>query len=136
MKKYLVPVTTMTLLFIISIVSSCGRQARTSGFFAGAITGTSPVTGHASSDDMPATPMVPGATLPDAGLSAEVALGVLTLSASTLRGEEWSAGAGFSLPFGTLSVFGLYEGKWEAGAGLELGKGKDFRGQPGLQLRP
>jgi hypothetical protein len=80
--------------------------------------------------------LVVSATLPDAGLSAEVALGVLTLSASTLRGEEWSAGAGFSLPFGTLSVFGLYEGKWEAGAGLELGKGKDFRGQPGLQLRP
>lgn len=76
------------------------------------------------------------ATLPAPGFRAEVALGVLTLSASTLRWEEWSAGAGFSLPLGTLSVFGLYEDKWEAAVGLELGKGGDFRGQPGLRPRP
>jgi hypothetical protein len=63
MKKYPAPSTTLSLLIMIIMVSSCGRQARTSGFFAGAITGTSPTIGQLPSDDGPATPMVPGDTL-------------------------------------------------------------------------
>lgn len=75
------------------------------------------------------------ARLPDAGLSATVALGGLTLSGSTLKGEEWSAGAAFSLPVGTLSAFGLFGERWEAGIGLEVGKGDHSPGQHGLPLR-
>lgn len=63
MKKYPFTATTLSLLIMIIMLPSCGRQTRTSGFFAGAITGTSPVTGQTSSSDMPATPMVPGDTL-------------------------------------------------------------------------
>ncbi|MFO7627195.1 MAG: hypothetical protein R6V62_08050 [Candidatus Fermentibacteraceae bacterium] len=79
--------------------------------------------------------VVVSAAVPEPGFSAAVELGGLTLSTSTLRGEEWSAGAAFSLPVGTLSAWGLFVDKWEAGIGLELGKGEDFGGQPGLPLR-
>lgn len=64
MKKYplsaaLVSVPTFMAL---SLLPSCGRQARTSGFFAGGLTGASPAR-EAVSDGMPATPLVPGDTL-------------------------------------------------------------------------
>lgn len=74
------------------------------------------------------------ATGPEPGFSATVTFGGLTLSGSTLKGEDWSAGAAFGLPMGTLSAWGLFGDNWEAGVGLELGKGEDSRDQPGLPL--
>ncbi|GEM_PF-5958600 len=74
------------------------------------------------------------ATGPEPAFSATVVFGGLTLSGSTLRGEEWSAGAAFSLPMGTLSAWGLCEDEWKAGIGLELGKGEDSRDKSGLPL--
>lgn len=75
------------------------------------------------------------ATFPEPGFSTTLAMGVLALSGSTREGEQWSAGAAVRLPMGTLSAWGLFEDGWEAGIGLELGKGDDFRLQPGLTLQ-
>jgi len=65
MKKYPVPVSMIPLpiLILLPLVASCGRDSRTSGFFAGAIRGVPPTAGQPSPDDVPPTPLVPGDTL-------------------------------------------------------------------------
>lgn len=58
MKKYQV----QTACALVLLLSSCGRQARTSGFFTGGLTGLQAGGSQAMPDETP-TPMIPGDTL-------------------------------------------------------------------------